>query len=741
MKKALVLLISLLMVLQGLAVYAEPAEQPAVQAEEAVQEAAAAEEQTAEVEPEAAAEEQTAEVEPEAAEETPAETEAAEAEETEAAEAEAAAEEIPEPEYDYDELTVGVTTPFYGSFFTGMWGNATSDLDVRRLVHGYDLIEWRVTESVFNIDPSVVSGIIVQENAAGDRIYTMTLYDDLFYSDGTQITAWDYAFSMLLANSPEIAAIGGQRKPMNYLIGYEAYASGEVPYLAGVRVISEDTIAIQISGEYLPFFYEMALLSCTPYPISVIAPGCRVADDGNGVYITNIDETVEEPIFTAELLQETILNEETGYLSHPSVCAGPYVITSYDGAEVQLARNEYYKGNSAGQVPNIERLIYKTASNDTMIEELANGEFGLLNKCTKLEVLQQGTQMMAQSDYFTWGNYTRNGMSFISFCCENQPVDSVAVRQAIAHCLDKDGLVNAAVGNYGIRVDGYYGLGQWMYQLVSRTQSAVEEPGEDATQEEIDEYNASLDAWSLLTLDEVRVYDLNLEEAVRLLEEEGWVLDREGEAYDPEEDDVRCKDMDGTIVPLELTMLCPEGSTLNDCVQANFTDHLAEAGILLTVDVRPMNELLEYYYRRADRTEYQMIMLATNFDVVFDPSVNFLPDGEDAINPYNHTAINDPELSDLTVAMRTTEAGDILTYCQNWIAFQQRYQEEIPAIGLYSNVYFDFYTRHLHDYEIASSISWGDAIVPAYMSDIEDEPVVVEGEEGEEGEDGLVTFG
>ena len=35
------------------------------------------------------------------------------------------------PAYAYDELTVGNPTPVEGNFFTDLWGNNTSDLDVR----------------------------------------------------------------------------------------------------------------------------------------------------------------------------------------------------------------------------------------------------------------------------------------------------------------------------------------------------------------------------------------------------------------------------------------------------------------------------------------------------------------------------------------------------------------------------------------------------------------------------------
>ena len=46
------------------------------------------------------------------------------------------------PDRNYEELSVGNPTPMDGKFFTGMWGNATSDIDVRTLVHAYYLTVW-----------------------------------------------------------------------------------------------------------------------------------------------------------------------------------------------------------------------------------------------------------------------------------------------------------------------------------------------------------------------------------------------------------------------------------------------------------------------------------------------------------------------------------------------------------------------------------------------------------------------
>ena len=107
--------------------------------------------------------------------------------------------------YDYNELVVGTTMPMYGAFSFSNWGNSSSDMDVRELIHGYNLVEWNREEGGFRLNPSVVTGELVEADASGDHIYNLFIAENLKYSDGTPITAYDYAFSFLLRMDPVIA--------------------------------------------------------------------------------------------------------------------------------------------------------------------------------------------------------------------------------------------------------------------------------------------------------------------------------------------------------------------------------------------------------------------------------------------------------------------------------------------------------------------------------------------------------
>lgn len=633
------------------------------------------------------------------------------------------AEETAAPVYDYDKLVVGSTTVMSGNFFNEMFGNNTADLDVRALLHGYNLIKWDTEMGGFVTDDTVVSGLSATENEEGDRTYTIALYQDLAYSDGTPITAWDYAFSMLISAAPEMAEIGAVLNGPEAIIGMLQMAKGETEVLSGVRVLNDYLFSVTIDHAYRPFFYEMGLMNFYPYPIQVIAPECIVADDGEGVYIAN------RAAFNAEVLRETILGEN-GYLSHPSVVSGPYTLTSFDGTTAEFEINPYFKGDDEGELPHIKNLVFTLVENETMIDQLVSGELGLINKTVAAPSIMAGIQAIASAD-LAMSSYSRVGLSYVSFCCERPAIASQAVRQAIALCMDKENLVQDYVGGFGLPVDGYYGIGQWMYQLVTGIMPVPDtELKEDATAEEKAEYEEAMKAWEELNLDGLTVYTLDTEAAEELLIADGWTLNEAGTEYQKGTDRVRCKMMDGELVKLDLKMIYPKGNTMEEAFNTRFIPNLAEAGIVLTIEGVEMSELLNYHYRQLER-DTDMIYLATNFTVVYDPSLTYSMD-DLAQNVYNTSAIQDEKLAELAVDMRKTEPGDLLTYCQKWVAFQEYWTEVLPAIPIYSNAYFDFYTAHLQDYFISSNATWTQAIVKAYLDDIaEEEPEEEELDDGE----------
>ncbi len=341
---------------------------------------------------------------------------------------------------------VGSTTAMSGGFMDG-FGNNTADLDVRALLHGLSLIYFDADRGVYDFNDRVVREA-VREKTGGNYRYTIALRGGLKYSDGSEITAADYAFSILLAFSPEMAELG--IKSADHILGGADYRSGSAETLKGLRVAGNRLI-ITVDASRVPEFYELALLDFKPYPIGEIAPGCQVESSGEGASIAGD--------FTADGLRKTLLDPEKGYVSHPKAVSGPYTLVSYEGTQAEFALNPNYPGNPDGVKPSIGRIVYKLVKNEEAVALLESGEIDLFNKAMKADVIDAA---LAQPEKIASAAYPRSGAAFIHFACDR--VTDPAIRQAIAHCFDKAAFIDGYLGSHGEAVDGYYGVGQWMVQ-------------------------------------------------------------------------------------------------------------------------------------------------------------------------------------------------------------------------------------------------------------------------------------
>ncbi len=593
----------------------------------------------------------------------------------------------------YNTLTVGVTTPFSGNFFSAVLGNNTSDLDVRRLIHGYSLVEWHREQTMYQFDSRVVSGAVVGDDG---KTYNLVLSDRLSWQDGSPITAEDYAFSILLLTSKELEEAAGARADGSRFNGWEAYSSGESKGLAGVQMHGANNLKFTYADGFLPYFYELEALNFTPLPISVIAPGCRVADDGNGVYI--------DGPFTADLLRKTLLDPETGYVTHPELTCGPYSLVSFDGDTATLRLNGHYLGDENGVMPQIPEIVVRETPSNEAVNALSAGEIDLLVRCLREDQITNG-MALAGTGAFSMANYVRNGLSMISFRAEEGPTGEKAVRQAVASCLDRENLIRTYTAGFGIQVDGYYGLGQWMYLMANGTILPQEDDGRAAE-------------WEALNLEGLTRYTLDVEKAKTLLRDAGWTLNEDGSAYDEtaEAPAVRCREKDGKQEALRLKLIYPVGNEAGPLLNEYFVPYLAQAGIALETEAIPMEELLEQYYGKAPRTS-DMILLGTNFAEVFDPYPDFSADGTNRLN-----GVQDWRLMKLAEDMRQTEPGDVLTYCRKWLSFQEARTSVAMEIPLYSNAYFDFFIPELQNYAPATNASWTDAILNAFLGDVIEAP-------------------
>ena len=580
-------------------------------------------------------------------------------------------------------LRVGNATPTTGKFFTTLWGGTTSDLDVQELLYGYEPVRYDIGTNRFVYDRSIVQDAIATEDAEGNRNYLIVLYDDLKYSDGTAITAWDYAFSILFRMDPAIAETGGQPADFSWIVGAEEYLNGSCPVLSGVHVIDNDMIRITAKAESLPYFYELNRLRIIPYPISEIAPGITVQDEGEGVFLSGK--------LTADMIRENVLDPEKGTMSHPQIVSGPYILEAYDGKTAIFGINPYYKGTESGYIPHIRKIEYTKAEQTEMVGQLAADEFGLLNKVTFLPNILEGVQLRTETDRIDAQNYMRVGLTMLWFAENSQLAGEPEIRKAIAYCFDREKYIRDYVGPYGLQTDGFYGLGQWMFlQASGLKQSDV---NEDIPEEE---RKALEEAYKGITLDGLTKYTLDPAEASRLLEEAGWKLNSAGQ---------RAKEINGETVPLQLTMGIPESQEAEEGLRNTLLTHLWEIGIDVKIQKLSMQEIEKIYRGETDGAD--MVFFGENFSLVFDPELL-------------RTSIEHEELYEMALETVRTEPADGAAFLRKWVKLQERITETLPMIPVYTNVYFDFFSRELHDYRITEAVTWGEAITASRIGDAEE---------------------
>lgn len=576
------------------------------------------------------------------------------------------------------QMVIGSITQVINEFYDTGFSTSETNYNMYDLIHGgYDTVVFS-KEGEFQYNDTVVASHEETENEDGTKTYTVTINDGLVWSDGTPITAKDYVFAVLLENSDEMAGVDGYPCNTGYsYVGYDEWLDGSADAFAGVHLVDDMTFSLTVKAEELPYHYDITYALARPRPLHVIAPECDVEDTENGATITGD--------FTTELLQETINNVETGYRYNPKVTCGPYLFDNFDEASQQatLKANPEFVGDYRGVKPSIETLVIKTVSSDTMMNELESGSVDLLYGCSGGDTINAGLDLVEEGKAADT-TYMRNGYGKIQFDCSVFPTDSQNVRQAIAYCLDRNEFARQYTGGYGSVVHSFYGLAQWEYQ------------------DSAEWINENLNT-----------YEMNVEEAKKLLEEDGWNLNADGTPYSGT--GTRYKDVDGELKPLVITWCNSEGNPVSELLATMLPETMAEAGMELKATTTDFATLQNGILHAGD-TMYNMYNLATGFATANSPWYYFSSD-EAWMGNYNTNWIADEELNDAVMPLKSIPYEDSEAWLEAWQNFIKVWNEKLPDVPLYSDEYYDFHSTRVQGWENTATWGWQNAVLDAWVSE------------------------
>lgn len=578
------------------------------------------------------------------------------------------------------QIVIGNSTTMECDFYDTAYNNSAFNYKAYDLIHGGADTVVYTKEGMFEVNPTVVANLESTDNEDGSKTYTIQITDKLVWSDGSAITAKDYIFAALLESSPEMMAVDNY--PANgttVYVGYNEYNAGETEAFKGFRLIDDYTFSMTVMAEELPYHYDIYYASARPRPMSVIAPGCDVVDTEDGAMITGD--------FTTDLLMKTIADPDTGYRYNPQVTCGPYNLVSYDQSSNQavLEVNDKFLGDYRGVKPVIKKVILKTTTSATELNELEAGTVDVLFSVSGGSNIEAGLDLV-DAGKAQKHTYLRNGYGKIAFDCSTFPTDSEKVRQAVAYCLDRNEFARQYSGGYASIVHSRYGLAQWEYQ---------------ESKDWIDQ--------------NLNTYEKDIEAAKAVLVEDGWTLNASGEEY-KDGDGVRYKDVNGELKPLVIEWCNSEGNPVSELLSTMLPEAMEEAGMELKSTTVDFPTLLDNMAHEGEMN-YNMFNLATGFSSADSPWYYYSTDEKWMTSGYNSNWIKSTELEAVTSTMQNLPYDAKDEWLENWRAFMLQWNTELPDVPLYSDEYHDFFSNKLQGWDTSSIWDWNDAILDAWVTE------------------------
>lgn len=558
------------------------------------------------------------------------------------------------------------------------------------------------------VNKTVVKSYERIEEENGNVTYKFVLNDGLKYNNGEAVTAQDFLAWTMFLSSPAGKEMGVVSAAYDQLPGGVAYRNGETNVLAGLRLYDEKTFSVTIlktneagDTDYLPYYYDLGYAAMRGVNLTYwFGEGWSVKDDGEGAYFVN----AEGKEFTAANVGDTITAAR--YATSNRVTSGPYNLVSFDQSsrEIVLEANENYNGNFEGQKPGVKKLVIVKTEQDTVMDMIATGQIQIYSG------IADGAQVNAALDLIEAGTidsstceYDRAGYGYFSYACDFGPTQFVEFRQAVAYLLDRNEFAQTFCQGWGGVVHGPYCTA---FSMTSKT--------------DIDK--------------KVNHYDYNPEKAVELLKQAGFVYNADGSDYVDGSGEVRYAKVtaeqaqyydnfnkvlsDGTILmPATINWASSENNSVSALLSTMLANSEAtkNAGVSIVKTEMTFPELLNYMYRQdaygigGDYSvpTYNMFNLATSYNGgAYDESYNWTTKEDYIEQGYNTDHLYDEELDKLSMDMvYGVEPGDEATYLDLWEKYIIRWNELLPKVPLYANIYVTVYPNTIDNY--AEDSFWG----------------------------------
>ena len=599
-------------------------------------------------------------------------------------------------------IIYGSSTEIGGDFAPdAWWTNNATDKMIREMSNDYYITTTNQGGELV-VNPTVCESYDGVVNQDGSKTFTVKI-NGLVYNNGEAITAKDFVWPLVFSSSKAAADLETLLTGHLTYVGGKEYREETATCVSGIRLIDDYTFSVTIVADKIPYFFDLAYLNIAPFSIKYwLGDAVELKDDGEGAYIEGL---------TADAVK-TQLEFARFHAGEDRVSAGPYNLVEYDKGALQatFVINENYAGNFEGQKPSIEKIVIVKAEDATWADQIKTGAFNFYDTMTDGSQINTALDII-EAGGFDYVEFDRPGYGMLNFQCDFGPTQFEAVRKAVALLLDRNEFANTFCLGWGSVVNGPYGTGLWQAQ--------------------------EAEEWLDATLN---TYAYDPELANEILTQDGWNYNADGSDWT--EGNIRHKKVtaveagtyahnvtleDGTILmPLIIEWSSSENNSVSELLNVMLaqSEATAAAGMKINQNVMTFTELLNYYYRDASQGDkyavptYGMFNLATNFTPTYDMAYEWTDDPDLLAQGYNLNHLYNDSLDALTMNMvYGVDSSDPESYMAYWKAYIMLWNDILPQIPLYSNVYITLYPDWLEGYEQDSFWDFNQAILYATVAE------------------------
>jgi len=256
-------------------------------------------------------------------------------------------------------------------------------------------------DAELNVVPHVARSWKVLE---GGTRYMFQLREDVFWTDGTRVTAEDFEWAWKRNLAP--ATHSGNAELLDEIEGARDFREGRSsdPSKIGVRALDALTLEVRLVNPIAYFPYLLTHPVTYPLPRAVIE---KYGDEW--------------------------------WKPEHVVSNGAFQLVEFDRERVALERNPTYFGEFSGNLARFEK--WRTADSAARLQEYAQNQVDTCN-VNRSDMLPNPDDFVSQKERYT---ISQLGVEFL-LLPPHPPLDDVRVRRALIHALDRERVSHASQG-------------------------------------------------------------------------------------------------------------------------------------------------------------------------------------------------------------------------------------------------------------------------------------------------------